>query len=47
MVGDIIKSNSEEIATCQMKIPVNVIYTLDNCDIISVDYYLRVYVTIS
>lgn len=47
MVGDIVKPKSEEIATCQIKIPVNVIYTLDNCEIISVNYYFKVYVTIS
>lgn len=42
MVGDTIKVNSEETVSCQMKIPVDVTPTLCNCEIISVDYYLKV-----
>lgn len=42
MVGDTIKENSEETVSCQMKIPVDVTPTLLNCEIISVDYYLKV-----
>lgn len=42
MVGDIIKGNSEETFSCQMKIPDGAINTVQNCDIIFVDYYVKV-----
>lgn len=42
IVGDTIKLNSEETVSCQVKIPADVIYTLNNCEILSVDYYLKV-----
>ncbi|XP_038560574.1 arrestin domain-containing protein 3-like [Micropterus salmoides] len=46
IVGDTIKLNSEETVSCQVKIPADVIYTLNNCEILSVDYYLKVYLDI-
>ncbi|KAK2837405.1 hypothetical protein Q5P01_014617 [Channa striata] len=45
--GETLAQNSTETVSCQIKIPVDVICTLYNCDIISVDYFLRVYVDIS
>ncbi|XP_039875434.1 arrestin domain-containing protein 3-like isoform X2 [Simochromis diagramma] len=45
-VGDNINPNSEESVSCQVKIPVDVII-LHNCEIISVEYYIKVYVDIS
>lgn len=42
MVGNTIKENSKEPISCQMKIPDDVIPTLRNCEIISVEYYLKV-----
>ncbi|KAF3695906.1 Arrestin domain-containing protein 3 [Channa argus] len=39
--------DSKETVSCQIKIPVDAIYTLYNCDIISVDYFLKVYLDIS
>lgn len=42
MVGDTIKVNAEETVSCQMKIPDDVTPTFHNCEIISVDYYLKV-----
>ncbi|XP_059193794.1 arrestin domain-containing protein 3-like [Centropristis striata] len=47
MVGESIAQNSEETVSCQMKIPVDDIFTLHNCEIISVDYYLKVYLDVS
>ncbi|XP_044052624.1 arrestin domain-containing protein 3-like [Siniperca chuatsi] len=46
MVGDTITLNSEETVSCQLKIPADVIHTLHNCEILSVDYYLKVYLDI-
>ncbi|XP_006784162.1 arrestin domain-containing protein 3-like isoform X2 [Neolamprologus brichardi] len=45
-VGENINPNSEESVSCQVKIPVDVII-LHNCEIISVEYYIKVYVDIS
>uniref|UniRef100_A0A3Q3VW70 Arrestin C-terminal-like domain-containing protein n=1 Tax=Mola mola TaxID=94237 RepID=A0A3Q3VW70_MOLML len=45
MAGD--KLKSEETISCQMKIPVDVFPTIRNCEIISVEYYLKVYLDIS
>ncbi|XP_059193795.1 arrestin domain-containing protein 3-like [Centropristis striata] len=45
-VGETIRKYSEETVSCQMKIPVDDIFTIHNCDIISVDYYLKVYLDI-
>lgn len=42
MVGETIKGNSEEAFSCQMKIPDNAVNTVQNCDIIFVDYYVKV-----
>uniref|UniRef100_A0A674N211 Arrestin C-terminal-like domain-containing protein n=1 Tax=Takifugu rubripes TaxID=31033 RepID=A0A674N211_TAKRU len=47
MVGETIKGNSEETFSCQMKIPDDAVNTVHNCDIIFVDYYIKVYVDIS
>ncbi|XP_059192191.1 arrestin domain-containing protein 3-like isoform X2 [Centropristis striata] len=47
MVGETIAQNSEETVSCQVKIPVDDIFTLDNCEIISVDSKLKVYLDIS
>lgn len=41
-VGDNINPNSEESVSCQVKIPVDVII-LHNCEIISVEYYIKVW----
>lgn len=46
MAGENINPNSEESVSCQVKIPVDVII-LHNCEIISVEYYIKVYVDIS
>ncbi|XP_030593826.1 arrestin domain-containing protein 3-like [Archocentrus centrarchus] len=47
MVGDIIGPNSEQTASCQLKIPDDAIPTLHNCEIISVEYDIKVYLDIS
>uniref|UniRef100_A0A3Q3LUH6 Arrestin C-terminal-like domain-containing protein n=1 Tax=Mastacembelus armatus TaxID=205130 RepID=A0A3Q3LUH6_9TELE len=47
IVGDTIPSNSEETVSCQVKIPADSIYSLSNCEIISIEYYLKVYLDIS
>ncbi|KAM8760348.1 arrestin domain-containing protein 3-like isoform 2-T2 [Acanthopagrus schlegelii] len=47
MTGATLTANSEKTVSCHMKIPVDAIHSLHNCDIISVDYYLKVYLDIS
>uniref|UniRef100_A0A3Q0RF88 Arrestin C-terminal-like domain-containing protein n=1 Tax=Amphilophus citrinellus TaxID=61819 RepID=A0A3Q0RF88_AMPCI len=42
MVGDIIGPNSEQTVSCQLKIPDDAIPTLHNCEIISVEYDIKV-----
>ncbi|KAK2838019.1 hypothetical protein Q5P01_015231 [Channa striata] len=42
VVGETLKQNSEETVSCQIMIPRDATYTLKNCDIISVDYFLKV-----
>ena len=42
MTGTTLTANSEKTVSCYMKIPVDAIHSLHNCDIISVDYYLKV-----
>ncbi|XP_023138109.1 arrestin domain-containing protein 3-like [Amphiprion ocellaris] len=46
-VGDVIHPNTEATASCQVKIPDDAIYTVHNCEIISIEYYLKAYVDIS
>ncbi|XP_030594079.1 arrestin domain-containing protein 3-like [Archocentrus centrarchus] len=47
MVGGAVSPNSEQTASCQLKIPEDAIPTLHNCEIISVEYYIKVYLDIS
>uniref|UniRef100_A0A8C9XER5 Arrestin C-terminal-like domain-containing protein n=1 Tax=Sander lucioperca TaxID=283035 RepID=A0A8C9XER5_SANLU len=47
IVGETIALNSEETVSCQLTIPPDAIPTLHNCEIISVDHYLKVYLDIS
>uniref|UniRef100_A0A3B4GWY1 Arrestin domain-containing protein 3-like n=1 Tax=Pundamilia nyererei TaxID=303518 RepID=A0A3B4GWY1_9CICH len=47
MVGDTISPNSEQTVSCKIKIPGDIAPTLHNCDIISVEYYVKVYLDIS
>uniref|UniRef100_A0A672JNE9 Arrestin domain-containing protein 3-like n=1 Tax=Salarias fasciatus TaxID=181472 RepID=A0A672JNE9_SALFA len=47
MVGDPITPRSEVTVPCAVKIPVDAVYTLHNCQIISVEYYLKVYLDVS
>lgn len=42
IVGETIKGKSEEMFSCQMTIPDNAVNTVQNCDIIFVDYYVKV-----
>ncbi|KAM4577003.1 arrestin domain-containing protein 3-like [Odontesthes bonariensis] len=46
MVGDTIGQTPEETASCKLTIPIDAIYTLHNCDILSVEYYIKVYLDI-
>lgn len=43
MVGDTISPNSEQTVSCKIKIPGDIAPTLHNCDIISVEYYVKVW----
>ncbi|XP_071783608.1 arrestin domain-containing protein 3-like [Centroberyx gerrardi] len=47
MVGDVITPETEQTVTCPVEIPSDLGQTIHNCDIISVDYYLKVYLDIS
>ncbi|XP_059193853.1 arrestin domain-containing protein 3-like [Centropristis striata] len=47
MVGENIAQNSEETVSCQLEMPADAIHTLHNCEIISVEHYLKVYLDIS
>lgn len=42
LIGDTIASNSEETVSCQLQVPADATPTLYNCELISVDYYLKV-----
>lgn len=42
VVGETIKANSEETFSFQMSIPADAHPTIHNCEIISVDYYVKV-----
>uniref|UniRef100_A0A8C6PDC7 Arrestin C-terminal-like domain-containing protein n=1 Tax=Nothobranchius furzeri TaxID=105023 RepID=A0A8C6PDC7_NOTFU len=46
-VGDPIEPNSEITSTCQIEVPRTAIYSIDNCEILSVEYYVKVYLDIS
>ncbi|KAF7651429.1 hypothetical protein LDENG_00111300 [Lucifuga dentata] len=46
MVGDTIKPQTEESVCCPMKIPHDLAATIRNCEILSVEYYLKVYLDI-
>uniref|UniRef100_A0A3P9C8R5 Arrestin C-terminal-like domain-containing protein n=1 Tax=Maylandia zebra TaxID=106582 RepID=A0A3P9C8R5_9CICH len=41
-VGETISPNSERTVSCQLKIPDDAISTIHNCEIISVEYYIKV-----
>lgn len=44
-LGNTINPNSSESVSCQMMIPSDALYTLCNCDIVSVEYYIKVWNT--
>ncbi|XP_028313559.1 arrestin domain-containing protein 3-like [Gouania willdenowi] len=46
MVGDPIAPNSEGTATCQVQVPTDVGHSFQNCDVVSVEYYLKAYVDV-
>uniref|UniRef100_A0A3B4H019 Arrestin C-terminal-like domain-containing protein n=1 Tax=Pundamilia nyererei TaxID=303518 RepID=A0A3B4H019_9CICH len=46
-VGATVRPNSERTVSCQLKIPDDAISTIHNCEIISVEYYIKVYLDIS
>uniref|UniRef100_A0A8P4KJH7 Arrestin C-terminal-like domain-containing protein n=1 Tax=Dicentrarchus labrax TaxID=13489 RepID=A0A8P4KJH7_DICLA len=47
MVGEILPQNSEQTVSCQLKVPVDAVNTVHNCEILSVDHYVKVYLDIS
>ncbi|XP_029915008.1 arrestin domain-containing protein 3-like [Myripristis murdjan] len=47
MMADAIAPKTEKTLTCPMKIPLNQAQTINNCDILTVNYYLKVYLDIS
>ncbi|XP_047197208.1 arrestin domain-containing protein 3-like [Hippoglossus stenolepis] len=47
MVGNKISAKSQEMVSCQLKIPDDTIYTVVNSELVSVQYYLKVYLDIS
>lgn len=42
VVGDTMQGNSEALVSCKITIPADVTPTIRNCEIISVEYYLKV-----
>ncbi|KAF7665016.1 hypothetical protein LDENG_00157750 [Lucifuga dentata] len=46
-VGEVIRANQEKTVHCALKIPADEILTIQNCDIISVEYHLKVSLDIS
>ncbi|XP_071338760.1 arrestin domain-containing protein 2-like isoform X2 [Trachinotus anak] len=46
-VDSAIKPHTEKSISCAIKIPHNLILSIQNCEIISVEYYLKVYLDIS
>ncbi|XP_074525370.1 arrestin domain-containing protein 3-like [Halichoeres trimaculatus] len=46
VVGETMSANSQETATCELRVPPDAIYTINNCEIISVDYSIKVYLDI-
>ncbi|XP_075899983.1 arrestin domain-containing protein 3-like [Nelusetta ayraudi] len=47
LVGNTLKENAEETVSCQIKIPEDATPTLHNCDIVRVQYCIKVYLDIS
>ncbi|XP_019949203.1 arrestin domain-containing protein 3-like [Paralichthys olivaceus] len=47
MVGDTITPKSQQTVSCQLKIPDDAFHTVTNCELISVECYLKVYLDIS
>uniref|UniRef100_A0A3Q0RFE4 Arrestin C-terminal-like domain-containing protein n=1 Tax=Amphilophus citrinellus TaxID=61819 RepID=A0A3Q0RFE4_AMPCI len=47
LAGNCIKSKTKKEIRCEMKIPVDHILTVQNCDILSVEHHLKVYLDIS
>ncbi|XP_041643929.1 arrestin domain-containing protein 3-like [Cheilinus undulatus] len=46
-VGETIESKSEETVSCKLTVPADAIYTINNCDIIIVEYFVKAYLDIS
>lgn len=47
VVGENLITNSEETVSCQLMVPADVIPSLNDCEIITVEYYVKVYLDIS
>uniref|UniRef100_UPI0037E98BAD arrestin domain-containing protein 3-like n=1 Tax=Semicossyphus pulcher TaxID=241346 RepID=UPI0037E98BAD len=47
VVEETIEKNSEETVTSKLTVPVDAIYTISNCEIISVNYHVKAYLDIS
>ncbi|XP_056448391.1 arrestin domain-containing protein 3-like [Gadus chalcogrammus] len=47
LVGEVIEKKSEKTVTCALKIPPDTILSIQNCEILSVEYNFKVYLDIS
>ncbi|XP_056448392.1 uncharacterized protein LOC130384294 [Gadus chalcogrammus] len=47
LVGEVIEKESEKTVTCALKIPPDTILSIQNCEILSVEYNFKVYLDIS
>ncbi|XP_059910285.1 arrestin domain-containing protein 3-like [Gadus macrocephalus] len=47
LVGEVIEKKSEKTVSCTLKIPPDTILSIQNCEILSVEHYLKVYLDIS
>ncbi|XP_020513392.1 arrestin domain-containing protein 3 [Labrus bergylta] len=46
VVGETIASNSNETVSCKLTVPVGAVYTMNNCELITNEYYVQVYLDI-
>ncbi|XP_041644429.1 arrestin domain-containing protein 3-like isoform X2 [Cheilinus undulatus] len=47
VVGKYIAANSKETVSCQLRVPVDAVDSIHNCEILTVEYYVKAYVDIS
>uniref|UniRef100_A0A3Q3EPI3 Uncharacterized protein n=1 Tax=Labrus bergylta TaxID=56723 RepID=A0A3Q3EPI3_9LABR len=46
VVGETIASNSNETVSCKLTVPVGAVYTMNNCELITNEYYVQVMINV-